>query len=264
MQYEIWTGPMPLECATWGQVPKLEPFLADTGKTTGAVIVLPGGGYEDLMEHEGPPIAKWLQSCGISAFVLSYRVKPYRHPASLEDTKQAIRFLRANCEQFNICPSSIAVMGFSSGGHLAATVGTLYDLGNSDAMDPIQRLSCRPDAMVVAYGPISVVGLNLQMINLLGPRGEQSDEDRLLLSVERNVTSQTPPAFLWHTGEDEFVDPQNPLLFAMAMAKHRLNCELHLYAKGSHGLELAKNAKSVSTWTTLCENWLTDLGFKGN
>jgi acetyl esterase/lipase len=260
--YTIWDDQMPLKIEGNEQIPQLSPFLV-TDKKTGAVIVLPGGGYEELMEHEGPQIAKWLQSKGISAFVLNYRVKPYRHPASLLDVQRAIKYLRANADAIGIDKTKIAVLGFSSGGHLAATVATLYDKGIPNSESLIECQSSRPDAAVVCYGPISIVDLNLQMINLLGDRENQSEDERLLLSVEKNVTEDTPPTFLWHTGEDECVHPLHPLLFAQAMAKYRLNCELHLYAKGCHGLELARNERSVGTWTQLCEKWLEDQGFKG-
>jgi len=124
-----------------------------------AVIVCPGGGYSHLaMGHEGEDVAKWLNSLGITAFVLKYRHggNGYRHPVPLEDAQRAIRYVRAGAEKWNIDPAKIGILGFSAGGHLASTAGTHFDRGNPEASDAIDRVSCRPDFLVLCYAVISM------------------------------------------------------------------------------------------------------------
>src|SRR3989442_14587474 len=134
--------------------PTLAPYLVPAGRGTGtAVIVCPGGGYSGLsMENEGDLIARWLNSLGVAALVLKYRLGPkYHHPVELGDAQRAIRTVRYKAAQFRILPDRVGIMGFSAGGHLASTAGTHFEAGNSSAPDPIDRVSSRPDFLVLRY-----------------------------------------------------------------------------------------------------------------
>lgn len=244
-------------------LPQCIPYLCQstTAGPTSAIIVLPGGGYGHLADHEGEPIAKWLNRIGISAFVLKYRISPYQHPVPLTDVQRTIRYIRAHADEYGVDPQRIGVLGFSAGGHLASTAGTHYDLGNDQAVDPIERLSSRPDLMVLCYPVISFAeyGHLGSARNLLG----QDPPEKLLrlLSNELQVTTDTPPAFIWHTSDDAAVPVENSLLFASALSKQGVPFELHSYESGRHGLGLAEDHPEAHTWSRLCELWLRKQGF---
>lgn len=223
----------------------------------GAVIVCPGGGYGGRADHEGEPIALWLNSIGIPAFVLRYRVAPYRYPCALSDVQRAVRYVRHHAEEWGIKSDKIAVLGFSAGGHLTASAGTLFDRGNPEAEDPIDRHSCRPDAILPCYPvitsrpPYNHVGSMLKLL------GDQPNPDLLdLMSCELQVTPDTPPTFLWHTANDAAVPVENALLFASALSKNKVPFDLHVYEAGRHGLGLAEEDPHVANWTTVCGLWL--------
>lgn len=257
----LWDGEIPgYDRAFSDQVPGLEPFVLDTSEKRGAVVVCPGGGYHVLAEHEGEPIAKWLNDAGVHAFVLTYRVAPYRHPCPLMDAQRAIRYVRFRSSEWNIDPGRIGILGFSAGGHLASTAGTHWDRG-MDSSDPIDAVSCRPDAMILCYPVISFgdYGHTGSMHNLLGPSPDQTV--RISLSNENQVTGETPPAFLWHTADDEVVSVGHSLSFAGALSKNRVPFELHVFETGRHGLGLAPNSPDVAVWADLCADWLKRLGF---
>lgn len=225
------------------------------------MVICPGGGYGRRANHEGEPIAQWLNSIGIAAVVLNYRVAPYKHPIPLEDAQRAIRLVRLNAKVWKMDPSRIGIFGFSAGGHLASTAGTHYDLGNPQAEDPIDRLSSRPDLMVLCYPVISFVTYSHggSKLNLLG---ENPDESLVaLLSNETQITLNTPPTFLWHTADDGVVPVENSLLFAMELRSHKVPFDLHVFESGNHGLGLASNHPEAQVWPSLCEAWLRKQGF---
>ena len=240
---------------------------AGGGKARGAVIVLPGGGYQVHAAHEAEPIARWLNAAGWTALVLRYRLAPNRHPAPLEDAARAVRLTRHRAAEWNIDPAHIGVLGFSAGGHLTATIGTHFDAGRADAADPVERQSSRPDALVLCYPVISVERFAHRgsIENLLGPN-PPADLLRQL-SMERFVTPQTPPAFLWHTAADEVVPVQHSFWFAEALVANRVPVELHVFPHGNHGLGLGDGSSfvgasaAVAQWPRLCETWLKGLGF---
>jgi len=189
--------------------PTLTVYLppAERAVPTG-VVVCPGGGYAKLaMDHEGRQVAEWLNSLGVAAFVLKYRLGPrYRHPAPLEDAKRALRLVRSRAGEFRIAPDRIGVWGFSAGGHLASTLATHFDAGNPAAADPIERVSCRPDFAILAYPVISFASEYAHKgsrRNLLGDNPDPALVENL--SNEKQVTAQTPPTFLFHTNEDQGV-----------------------------------------------------------
>jgi acetyl esterase/lipase len=226
-----------------------------------AVIVCPGGGYSRRAAHEGEPIAEWLNGLGISAFVLNYRVAPYEHPVPLQDAQRAIRTVRQHAEEWRIDPSRVGILGFSAGGHLASTAGTHYDAGDQESADPIERQSSRPDVMILCYPVISFeeYGHVGSKHNLLG---ETPDEKLVsLLSSEKQVTSDTPPTFLWHTSDDGAVPVENSLFFAGALARHKVPFDLHVFESGRHGLGIASDHAEAYIWPELCANWLNKQHF---
>jgi len=263
MKILLWEGEIPGFRKEFGQEePWIIPYLVKGEAKRGAVVVCPGGGYTMKADHEGEPIALWLNSIGLSAFVLNYRVAPYQHPYPLMDVKRAIRTVRYHGEEWNIDPRRIGVLGFSAGGHLASTAGTLYDHGDPDAEDPIECMDSRPDAMVLCY-PVITFGEfrhHGSMVNLIGEA--PSDELRESLSSEKNVTENTPPTFLWHTADDAAVPVENSLMFASALSKCKVPFELHVFPHGRHGLGLAREeGLPVAAWTELCRNWFKTIGF---
>ncbi|WP_029192743.1 alpha/beta hydrolase [Paenibacillus harenae] len=242
--------------------PAITPYLAE-GDQRPAVIVCPGGGYGMRAQHEGEPIAKWLNGLGVSAFVLRYRVAPYQYPCALLDAQRAIRLVRHEAEKFRIDPDKVGLLGFSAGGHLTANAGTSYDRGDKNAEDMIERHSCRPDLLVLCYPVITMLSPFTHegsRENLVGRDAELSRFEQH--SNELNVTGDTPPTFLWHTSNDGAVPVENSLMFASALSKHDVLFDLHVYAKGRHGLGLSEDEPHTIGWTAACASWLELNGFQ--
>lgn len=258
----LWSGEPPrFDSNREQEAPSLTPYLVAANRPYGAVIVCPGGGYQGRAAHEGEPVARWLNSAGISAFVLNYRYAPYHHPVPLMDLQRAIRHVRHRAMEWTIDPNHIGVLGFSAGGHLASTAGTHFDNGKTGSDDPVERHSCRPDALVLCYPVISFGEYRHDgsMRNLLGDSPEEAL--RQSLSNETQVTAETPPTFLWHTSDDEAVPVENSLLFARALRNAGVPFEMHIYPSGRHGLGLAEDDARVGAWPGTCASWLRDLGF---
>ena len=246
-------------------VPDLRVYLPEPGKATGAgIVICPGGGYGVLAyDHEGHQVAKWLNRIGVAGFVLKYRLgRRYQHPAPLQDAQRAMRLVRANAEKWNLDPDRLGVMGFSAGGHLASTLATHFDQGDAKSEDPIERQSCRPNFAVLCYAVISFseeFGHSGSKRNLLG---ENPDPKLALnLSNEKQVTPETPPTFLFHTGEDTGVPVENSLAFYRALRKAKVPAELHVYQNGPHGVGLAPGRPGLSTWKDRLADWLKNSGF---
>ena len=258
----LWPEGAPgIEEATPQEVPTITPYLLDTTEKRAAVIVCPGGGYAMRAPHEAEPISRWLNSIGVVSFVCDYRVAPYKHPRPLQDAQRAVRWVRANADACGVDPAKIGILGFSAGGHLVATAGTHYDAGDPQAADPIDRVSCRPDALVLCYAVISSgpCGHQGSFQNLLGE--DASVELRWSMSNELQVTPDTPPSFLWHTADDGGVPVENSLGFAGALSRCKVPFDLHVFQHGAHGLGLASDDPHVSKWTSCCETWLRGLGW---
>src|SRR6266850_1691854 len=248
-------------------IPTLTPFFPPAAKASeAAMVVLPGGGYGGLAAHEGKDYALWLNEQGITAFVLKYRLglAGYRHPAMLQDAARSIRLVRAKASEWNLDPKRIGIMGSSAGGHLASTLLTHFDAGKTDATDPIERQSSRPDLGILCYAVITMGHFTHEgsKNNLLGkePEPELVQE----LSNELHVTKETPPCFIWHTEEDKAVPVENSLQFADALRKNGVPFELHVYQKGAHGLGLGSrdyNPAKWLPWTHDCAYWLKLQGF---
>jgi acetyl esterase/lipase len=243
--------------------PSLTIYLPPADKANGAaVIICPGGGYGGLaFDHEGRQVAEWLNSQGVAGFVVRYRVAPYRHPAPLQDAQRAVRTVRARAKEWGVDPSRIGVWGFSAGGHLASTAGTHFDSGKTDAEDLIERMSCRPDFLILAYPVITMVGPTTHggsRNNLLGKNPHPKLAESL--SNDKQVTAQTPPTFLFHTNADKGVVPENSVLFYLALRKAGVPAELHIYEKGPHGVGLAPKDPALSTWPDRLAAWLKGRG----
>lgn len=248
------------------QAPSVEVRLPSQGNATGqAVIVCPGGAYGGLAyDWEGTDIASWLNSRGVAAIVLRYRlpidgdVAHQKWLCPLLDAQRAIRFTRAHAAEWAINPAKVGIMGFSAGGHLASTAGTHFDAGDTKAADPIDRFSSRPDFLILIY-PVITMGEYTHggsRENLLG-KNPSADLVRLY-SNELQVTAQTPPTFLVHAGDDNAVPVQNSLLFYEALVAHKVPAELHVYPHGGHGFSLALGKGRLSDWPQLCARWLAE------
>jgi acetyl esterase/lipase len=255
----LWSGPVPLATGTGPEdTPALTVYRPAPGTATGAAfIVLPGGGYRGRAAHEGEPIAKWLNSVGVTAFVARYRVSPYRHPAPSSDALRAIRYVRAHAKEWGL-DGRVGILGFSAGGHLASTAATQFTEGHAEATDPVERVSSRPDLAVLIYPVITFTEdawvHKGSRTNLLG--ADATPEQMASLSSERRVTARTPPVFLVHTTADAAVPPENSLLFVQAMRKAGVDVELHLFEGGRHGFGLGEKEGPINTWSLLAGLWL--------
>ena len=241
-----------------GDVPNLTRLDPPKGKSNGAAMVIcPGGGYGFLASHEAEPVGEWLNTLGVTAFVLKYRLAPrYKHPAMLQDAQRAIRTIRANAKTWGLDENRIGILGFSAGGHLTSTAVTHFDDGNPSSDDPIERVSSRPSLGVLIYPVISLSGSSAHAGSRRNLLGENAPQDLIeKLSSEKQVTSKTPPCFLMHTADDA-VSVENSLLFADALRRNGVPFELHIFEHGVHGYGLALNDPILRTWTNRCADWL--------
>jgi len=239
--------------------PSLTIQLPPSNGAHSGVVVCPGGGYGMLaVDHEGRQIAEWLNARGVAAFVLRYRLGPrYHHPIELGDAQRALRFVRFHAADYGIASDKIGIWGFSAGGHLASTTGTHFDAGNAEAADPIDRLSSRPDFMILAYPVISFTTPYTHRGSLRNLLGDNPDPKLVAsLSNETQVTAQTPPAFLFHTSTDSGVPAENSVLFYLALRKAGVPAEMHIYERGEHGVGLAASDPILSTWPKRLEDWM--------
>lgn len=234
-----------------------------TGPMT-AIIVAPGGGYQNLsMNKEGRAPANYLNSLGIAAFVLKYRLGPrYHHPIELGDAQRAIRMVRARAAEWHIAPDRIGIMGFSAGGHLASTTSIQFDSGNPTAADPIDRPGSRPDFAVLGYPVISFVEPWTHQgskTNLLGDHPDAALARSL--STDTRVTPATPPTFIYHTNADTSVPVENSIHYFLALRKAGVAAEMHVFKDGRHGTGLGMQDRALAEWPTLLANWLRVAGF---
>ena len=280
----LWDGPppneqpagQPLERVQEGDIlwvrhvqnPSIEVRLPSRGNATGqAVVVCPGGGYGGLAyDWEGTDFAGWLNSRGIAAIILTYRLPVDGDLAHdkwlvpLIDAQRAIRLTRAHATDWGIDPAKIGIMGFSAGGHLASTAGTRFDAGVAEAADPVERLSSRPDFMILAYPVISFSTASAHSGSRRNLIGENPTEELVnRYSNELQVTADTPPTFLVHAADDGAVPVQNSLLFYDALLAHNVPAELHVYPHGGHGFSFAFKKGRVQDWTRLCARWMAEL-----
>ena len=240
-------------------IPTLTSYLPAANPTRTAVIIAPGGGYQHLsMQKEGEDVARWLNAHGVAGFVLKYRLGPnYHHPAELADAQRAIRTVRAHAAQLGISPDHIGMWGFSAGGHLAASAGTLYDQGPAASADEIDHQSARPDFLILAYPVIVMEEPYVHKGSLKYLLGDTPDPALVqLLSPQKHVTAQTPPTFLYSTTDDATVPVMNSILFYSALVAAKVPAEMHLFAHGPHGTGLAPGFPDLKTWPDLLATWM--------
>lgn len=236
--------------------PRLEFYIPDTQTRRGAIVVCPGGGYGGLAKHEGAPFAELFAAHGFVSAVLTYRVAPHRYPAPYADATRAIRVVRSMAGELGIDSARIGIMGFSAGGHLVSTVATQPNLYKDPEDSLAATVTARPDRVMMGYPVISFQEFSHtgSVKNLLGP---QPNPDLMRqLSNHQQVTAETPPAFLFHTTDDQVVPVQNSLLFAEACARNKVPLALHVYPNGRHGVGLATDNPDLKSWTDLLLTWL--------
>jgi acetyl esterase/lipase len=260
----LWNGDAPGALGSDDKdVPTLTVYAA-YGKTANVcVIVAPGGGYGALaMNHEGRQVANYLNAVGVTAFVLKYRLGPkYHHPVELGDAQRAIRLVRSRAAEFKVDADKIGIMGFSAGGHLASSAGTHFDAGKADAADPIDRVSSRPDFLVLGYPVISFTTPYTHKGSLKNLLGDNPDPELVKsLSSELQVTAQTPPTFLFSTSGDTGVPSENSVLFYLALHKAGVPAEIHIFEKGPHGVGLGGMDPALEEWPKLLVLWFRTRG----
>ena len=244
--------------------PTLTVFLPDSSRASGTgVVICPGGGYRVLaFDKEGTRVARWLNSIGVAAFVLKYRLADYGFPAPMQDACRAMRLVRSRAGQWGLKPDRIGILGFSAGGHLASTIGTHFNSLPEAADDSLAGISCQPDFMILIYPVISLtdsLGHAGSRKSLLGEDADSSLVARFC--NEKHVTSATPPTFLVHGSDDQAVPVFGSVAFYTALRRAGVPAELHVYAHGPHGFGLGLGFGEVATWPLLCEQWLRQLGF---
>lgn len=263
----LWEGDAPQakgkEC---DDIPTLTEIDPQFGMANGsAVVIFPGGGYRSLTSPmESREIADWFTVRGFKSFVVSYRLTSHGYvlPVPLLDAQRAIQMVRAHAADYHIGPNRIVAIGFSAGGHLAALAGTQFVDGKPDAQDAIERVSSRPDYLVLGYPWIGAISSDTshlsycKLFNLM----DQCETLRQAYSPELFVSKRTPPAFIYHTFTDQTVPVEQSLRFFNALLKADVPAEMHIFAAGSHGTGLGRGDEALDQWPALLESWLRALG----
>lgn len=247
-------------------IPTLTEVDPQFGMANGsAVVIFPGGGYSSLTSPlESREIADWFAVRGFKAFIVSYRLASHGYllPVPLLDAQRAIQTVRAHASDYKIGPNRIVAIGFSAGGHLAALSGTQYLPGKTDAQDPMERVSSRPDYLVLGYAWIGAISSDTshlsycKQFNLM----DQCETLRRAYSPDLFVSKDTPPTFLYHTYNDQLVPVEQSLRFYDALLKAGVPAEMHLFASGPHGSGLGRGDPALDQWPSLLEAWLRAQG----
>ncbi len=248
MKITLWEEKIPFFTPEYDTPNSMTAYLTPTYYPHPAVIILPGGGYAGREPHEGEHIAQFYQSKGFQAFVVDYRLHPNDFSAILADAQRAVKVVRKNAKQFKVDPDKIFLAGFSAGGHLAVSAAVMADHGRIG--DEYDTVSCRPNGLILGYPVILSHRPDGQMITCIR-RLERED-----LSLEKWVTGEMPPVFLWHTVEDATVDVRNSLVFAQALKEQGVPFEMHIFPQGKHGLGLAQMYTDVGTWPEMSVAWM--------
>ena len=263
----LWPGDAPqAKGKACEDIPTLTIFEPQPGYDNGsAVVILPGGAYAGLAGNlEGRQIADWFAARGFRAFVLSYRLSSqgYLLPVPLLDARRAIQTVRARAKEYFINPNRIVIIGFSAGGHLAALASTQFIPGNPDAADPIERVSSRPDYLVLGYPWIGAISSDTSHLSYceLYKVMDKCETLRAAYSPDLFVNRDTPPTFWYHTFNDKTVPVEQGLRFYEALVKAGVSAEAHIFANGPHGTGLGKGDATLDQWPNLLENWLRAQG----
>ena len=251
--------------------PDIAVYLPSKRLATGqSLVICPGGGYQILAyDLEGTDIARYLNSIGVAAVVLKYRLPvscgcPEPWHAPLDDARRAMRLVRHSSAAWNIDPGKVGVMGFSAGGHLASSLGTHFDRGNKSAQDPVERESCRPDFMILMYPVISFVDPSTHAGSREALLGKNPDTALMTsFSSELQVRPDTPPTFLVHASDDQTVPVRNSLLMYDALHSRGIPVEMHILTEGGHGFGLGLGNPHVNSWTENLRLWLKALNHAG-
>jgi acetyl esterase/lipase len=265
---QLWPGGVPAVAGTpAADLPTLTVFPPQKGRGTGsAVVVAPGGAYLGLATNlEGRQVADWFAARGVTAFVLKYRLgAKYLYPIPLEDAQRAVRLVRSLAGSYGFSPDHIGFVGFSAGGHLAAAAGTLYEAGKPEATDPIDRLSSRPDFLVLGYPWLNAMQPSghyityCSLIKSIPPETCKVDEQRYTPSL--HVTAQTPSTFIYSTTDDRTVPISASVDFYNALIAAGVPAELHIFSHGEHGSGMGAGVAALDQWPVLLEQWLRDQG----
>lgn len=241
--------------------PSMTPFWPEKPNGT-AVIIFPGGGYVRLaIKHEGYDVANWFNQRGVAAFVVKYRMQEHGFPAPLLDGQRAVRLVRQQAKAWGIDPAKIGVVGFSAGGHLAASVTTRFDF-TEGAPDPLSAISARPDFAVLGYPVITLTGDDAHAGSRKALLGENPDHSLLHdNSLQFQVTDKVPPVFMLHGVGDQSVPVGNSLAFFNEVQKFNKQSELHIYQTGIHGVGMIEGQGSVSAWPHALERWMQERGW---
>jgi acetyl esterase/lipase len=248
-------------------LPTLTVFPPQKGRSTGsAVIVAPGGAYLHLASNlEGRQVADWFTSRGMTAFVLKYRLgAKYLYPIPLEDAQRAVRVVRSLAAADGFFPDRVGIIGFSAGGHLAATTATLFDAGKPDASDPVERLSDRPDFVILGYPWLNAMQPSGHYITycsvIKSIPAETCKQDEEKYTPSRHVTAQTPATFIYSTTDDRTVPISASVDFYNALIAASVPAELHIFRHGEHGSGMGSGNAALDLWPVLLEQWLRDQG----
>lgn len=249
------------------QTPDISVYLPSRRNATGkAVIVIPGGGYRFLAYNTGgTDIAKWFNSKGIAALVLKYRLplasnNVVGHESPLMDAQRAMRMARHHAARWELDPQQIGVIGLSAGGHLAATLSTLFDYGDNENQDPVERHSSRPDFSILVYPVITSDPTFSHEGSFLALLGENPSEELLLrYSIEKQIKDDTPPTFLIHSNDDAIVPVENSIIYFQKLKEKGIPTEMHIYPYGGHGYSLAIGRGYLSTWPDRVIDWIFSL-----
>ena len=266
----LWSGDAPqAKGSACEDIPTLTILDPQPGHANGsAVVVLPGGSYAHLAANlEGRQVADWFTAHGFHAFILQYRLSSHGYllPVPLLDARRAVQTVRARAADYHIDPNRIVIIGFSAGGHLAALASTQPVAGNPDAEDPIERVSSRPDFLVLGYpwiGAITTDTSHLSYCKLFNVM-DRCDELRAAYSPDLFVTKDTPRTFWYHTFNDQTVPVEQGLRFYEALVKAGVPAEGHIFANGAHGTGLGKSDAALDQWPNLLEIWLRAQGLLG-
>jgi acetyl esterase/lipase len=236
---------------------------APEARNGASMLILPGGGYAHLADHEGAGYAEWFVKHGVTCYVLKYRLgsSGYRHPAMLQDAARGLRMVRAFARRDGLDPARVGIIGSSAGGHLAATLLTHFDSGRADAADSVERESSRPDLGILCY-PVITMGAATHAGSRQNLLGEHPSTELIeALSDEKQVTAQTPPCFIWSTSEDKTVPVENSLMFADALRRAGVPFDLHIFEKGPHGLGMGRPGHPAPPWTDPLLFWMRQRQF---
>jgi acetyl esterase/lipase len=243
--------------------PSMKPFWPDPAVANGtSVVIFAGGGYVRLaIDNEGYDLARWLNTRGVAAFVVKYRMQEYGFPAPLLDGQRAVRLVRKSAKDWGLDPNKIGVIGFSAGGHLAASVTTRFDFV-TDKADPLLSISARPDFAVLGYPVITLEGEHAHAGSRKALLGENPDSALVRdNSLQYQVKAGVPPVFLFHGVADQAVPVANSLMFFNEVLKYNKQSELHLYQSNIHGVGMVQGQGTISSWTQALELWMKQNGW---